>query len=277
MRARMKHTHLRLGALAIAAALMVPVSGPVLAVPSPVLTSSPAVVSAPPVRGAAPLRGAVVATPPGAPEPRVRFPTLQPLAVGTGAHVLVSPIPTAVWALMQRATWSPGCVPRASLRYLTVNYWGFDGVRYRGEMVVRSDVAAKVAQVLTLMYDTRYPVRLMALPDHFGRTPGGYPGANDYAQMAADNTSAFNCRYADGAEATHRWSLHAQGRTLDINPFENPDSTGRPDSWYLVHRTPSNRAVLFSSSAVTRAFTSRGWFWGGLWRGTVDYQHFEPA
>ena len=39
------------------------------------------------------------------------------------------------------------------------------------------------------------------------------------ASMAADNTSAFNCRRVAGSD---RWSAHAYGAAIDINPVENP-------------------------------------------------------
>ncbi len=43
--------------------------------------------------------------------------------------------------------------------------------------------------------------------------------------MAADNTSAFNCRFVAG---TTRWSMHAYGKAIDLNPVENPYVLGRP-------------------------------------------------
>src|SRR5262245_24225805 len=47
-----------------------------------------------------------------------------------------------------------------------------------------------------------------------------YRGSDD-ASMAADNTSAFNCRRAVGS-ATGSWSMHAYGLAVDVNPRENP-------------------------------------------------------
>ena len=41
--------------------------------------------------------------------------------------------------------------------------------------------------------------------------------------MAADNTSAFNCRYAV-APGPKRWSVHAYGEAIDVNTVENPYS-----------------------------------------------------
>ena len=44
-------------------------------------------------------------------------------------------------------------------------------------------------------------------------------GGDDDALMAADMTSAFNCRTVSG---TTTWSTHAYGTAVDINPVENP-------------------------------------------------------
>ena len=46
-------------------------------------------------------------------------------------------------------------------------------------------------------------------------------GGSDNRSMAADNTSAFNCRYAVAA-GPKRWSVHAYGEAIDVDPLENP-------------------------------------------------------
>jgi hypothetical protein len=45
-------------------------------------------------------------------------------------------------------------------------------------------------------------------------------GAGDERSMAANNTSAFNCR---GVLGSTSWSEHAYGRAIDINPVQNPE------------------------------------------------------
>ena len=52
-----------------------------------------------------------------------------------------------------------------------------------------------------------------------GSTPSTCTAASDARSMAANNTSAFNCRYVSG---TTRWSEHAYGLAIDINPIQNP-------------------------------------------------------
>ena len=75
--------------------------------------------------------------------------------------------------------------------------------RLRGRAAMRSAFAE--------LFADRFPIRRMRLVDAYG--------ASDYRSIEADNTSAFNCRRATGAT---RWSEHAYGRAIDVNPIENP-------------------------------------------------------
>jgi hypothetical protein len=164
-------------------------------------------------------------------------------------------------------------VSRSGLRYLTVNYYGFDGYRHRGELVVAARHAPSATAVLNALYAIRYPVRQMRLVDDFGRGP--YRGANDYASMAADNTSGFNCRYVVGKETSRVLSPHSYGGSIDINPWENPyvARTGVFPNRAWLPRSTNHPAVLNSSSdPAVRAFTARGFRWGGSYR---DYHHFQ--
>ena len=117
-------------------------------------------------------------------------------------------------------SWHPGCpVGRSSLRLVQVNYWDYDGYRRRGEMVVNADVVGSFTGAFTELHQRRLPVRAMYRVDRFGWSPR-LGGANDYASMAAGNTSVFNCRTwstAPGVRSPHSW-----GRSLDLNTWENP-------------------------------------------------------
>ena len=233
--------------------------------PSPARATTPASTRLAPV----PLAGA---------EPRIRFPTNQ-AAVGSDANPSTRPVPDAVWARMVGFSWTPGCpVGRSSLRYITVNFWGFDGLRSRGAIVVNASIANRTATAFTRLYEQRFKIRQMKVMDSsWGHAPIG-PGADDYAAMDADNTSGFNCRYVGGEESKKGWSNHAYGTAIDVNDFENPyiAAPGRvyPDTWFATRRT--GYAGVFSStrSAAVRAFTDQGFRWGGLWS-APDFQHFD--
>ena len=116
----------------------------------------------------------------------------------------------------------------------------------------------------------RYPIRQMRLVDDFGRSP--WKGANDYRSMAADNTSAFNCRYVVGREP-HVLSPHASGHSIDINPWENPYISPRgvyPNRAYLQRSV--RHPALFRPNNQPRRIMSRH---GCSWLGYSDTQHFD--
>jgi hypothetical protein len=102
-------------------------------------------------------------------------------------------------------------------------------------------------------------------------------GADDHRSMDADNTSAFNCRYVSG---TSRWSEHAYGHAIDINPIENPyaDSDGYvspPAGAPYRDRGQRAKGLIHPGGNVVRAFAAIGWEWGGYWSWPKDYQHFS--
>ena len=211
-------------------------------------------------------------------EPTVRFPKNEP-AVGAGANATIARVPDSVWTRMVGVSWTEGCpVGRSQLRYVRVNFWGFDGKRSRGSIVVNASIADETAAAFTRLYALQFRIRQMKPMDaSWGKNPKG-PGADDYAAMEADNTSAFNCRYVGGEEASKVYSKHAYGTAIDVNDFENPyvaaDGTVYPDRYFLTRRGPAPGVFSSSGSAAVRAFTSQGLRWGGLWS-NPDYQHFD--
>lgn len=175
-------------------------------------------------------------------------------------------------ALAQRmsASWREGCpVPLADLRYVTFTHVDFDGVVRTGEVVVHADVAESLVQVFAALFEARYPIRRAVLVDEYG--------ADDTASMYADNTSAFNCRAVTGGT---RWSEHAYGRAIDINPVENPYVVGDhvgPRTGIPFASRPDEPGVIHPDDAVVQAFAAAGWQWAGLWDSPKDYQHFSTT
>lgn len=157
---------------------------------------------------------------------------------------------------------------RSDLRSVAVNYHGFSGRVHRGELVVNADVASDVAQIFTEVFDAGFPIRSMRPIEDFA--------GDDNASMAADNTSAYNCRQPGQANADAATSPHANGRAIDINPRENPWWDPRcgcfqPDA-AQAPRKPGKGKIL-RGGAVWKAFTDRGWIWQDI--ATADYQHFD--
>jgi hypothetical protein len=170
-------------------------------------------------------------------------------------------------------SWHRGCpVGPPSLRRLRVSFVGFDGRSHTGELVVAAVVTREVTTVFRRLYADRFPIRRMQ--------PVSVYGASDDRSAAADNTSAFNCRYAV-AGGPKRWSAHAYGEAIDVNDVENPYVLGSrvipPAGARFLDRARVRPGMAVRGGALVRAFASVGWLWGGRWAGSPDWQHFSRS
>jgi D-alanyl-D-alanine carboxypeptidase len=183
----------------------------------------------------------------------------------------ISRIDVAQAKRMTGVSWRPSCpVHLRDLRLLRLSHRRFDGKVVTGRLIVHADVARDVVSAFRRLYAAGFPIRRMVPVDAYG--------ASDFRSIEADNTSAFNCRYVEG---TTRWSEHAYGRALDINPIENPyvsgGRTSHPASEPYLNRTRRRPGMAFEGSALVRAFDAIGWGWGGRWSSVKDYQHFSAS
>jgi D-alanyl-D-alanine carboxypeptidase-like protein len=189
-----------------------------------------------------------------------------------GFHADVSRISPRLARRMRGKSWHRGCpVPIRRLRLIRVSYHGFDGDRHIGRLVANRNAVEALVRALRSMYRNDFKIRRMWLVDRYG--------GNDRRSMRADNTSVFNCRFVSG---TTRWSEHAYGRAIDINPVENPyvrsDGTVSPRSGRpYVDRSRHAKGMIHAQDATVRAFSRVGWGWGGYWRSAKDYQHFSAS
>lgn len=193
-------------------------------------------------------------------------------ATAVRADAVIRRVPKAQWRrIVAVNAWRPGCpVSRSGLRRVEVNYRGFDGGVRRGVLVVNVDVSRSVASIFTRLFEVGFPIRRM-------RPIEKYRG-NDNKSMAADNTSAYNCRRASQANASARWSPHANGRAIDLNPYENPWIDPRCDCWRPDSRFGTDRSgpgVIVKRGSAWRIFTKAGWIWQNS--RTKDYQHFDTG
>jgi hypothetical protein len=178
-----------------------------------------------------------------------------------------------VTAAELRFSYRPGCpVAPAELRRVRIAYWGFDGGRHLGDLVVRDRAVPALETAFRRLYAARFPLRHVEPVDRFR--------GSDDASMAADNTSAFNCRYAV-ASGPKRWSVHAYGEAIDVNPVENPYLEGRhvlpPAGRRYLDRSRARPGMAVPGGELVDTFAAVGWQWGGRWSDTPDYQHFSAT
>ncbi len=202
--------------------------------------------------------------------------SLHPPVSGAGAgedfFVDVYKISPNLAKRMTGKSWHEGCpVPISDLRLIRVSYHDFEGERQIGRLVAHSDATDALVSAFEVMWNQSFKIRRMYLVDRYD--------ANDNRSMRHDNTSAFNCRFVAG---TTRWSEHAYGRAIDINPVENPyvrsdGSTSPKKGAPYADRSQRVKGLIHAKGPVVRAFSDAGWGWGGYWSSGQDYQHFSAS
>jgi hypothetical protein len=166
-------------------------------------------------------------------------------------------------------TFKPGCpVSLSDLRYVTLTFRGFDGRPHTGELVVRSYAVPKYVAAFRRLYALRFPLEEMRLP-----------GTSDMQERPTgdgNDTASFVCRPARGQT---RFSAHAYGLAVDVNPFQNPYVRGDlvlPELASAYRDRSWKRAGMFlAGSPAVHAFTDQGFTWGGTFHRPKDYQHMS--
>ena len=201
----------------------------------------------------------------------VRIALLSSLLVAlNAAEFRVGPVAAPLIEKMRKTTWRTGCpVPLDDLRQVTVTYLDFQKKRATGVLIVHKEVAPEVRDIFRDLFRRGFLIeRITPIEDFNG---------DDDASMAANNTSAFNCRDITGQPG--RFSNHSWGRAIDINPLINPyvkgDKVYPPEGRKYLNREVEAPGLINSGSYVVKRFLKAGWKWGGDWTNLKDYQHFE--
>jgi poly-gamma-glutamate synthesis protein (capsule biosynthesis protein) len=161
---------------------------------------------------------------------------------------------------------------------LTVPYRDFADQTAIGELVVAKSVAPALTRIFSDLYRTAaFRIERMERIDKYG--------GSDDASMAANNTSAFNCRTVLGSR---NLSAHAFGMAIDINPIQNPyvelsevdPPQGRAFDSLAKRRVAHDRGqpgIILADGPAVKVFKQNGWKWGGDWTTMKDYQHFSAT
>jgi hypothetical protein len=150
------------------------------------------------------------------------------------------------------------------LEIVDVQYYSFDGKLHQGQLVLNKKVKKDVLEVFEIIRETKFPIaKAIPLVKY---------DWNDDKSMEDNNTSAFNYRKIKGSKEI---SLHSYGLAIDINPLQNPHIKKGKVIPKKGNYDPSSPGTLTKESTVVKEFIKRGWRWGGNWRSSKDYQHFE--
>lgn len=155
-----------------------------------------------------------------------------------------------------------------SLVAVDVAYRDFNNDVKVGTLIVNKSVDYEIQEIFREIYFSAFNI--------YQINPVSYFDGKDDISMKNNNSSAFNYRYIQGSK---RLSNHSFGLALDINPVQNPFvKKGRvypEEGEKYLDRSLSDKGLITEGSSVVKIFKKYGWTWGGDWKTSKDYQHFE--
>lgn len=159
----------------------------------------------------------------------------------------------------------PGLIKK-QLRLTSVRYYSFDGKLHQGQLVIHKSLQKDIIEIFHELEKKRFPVAKVI--------PVSKYNYSDDESMSDNNTSAFNYRTIEGERLL---SKHAFGKAIDINPFLNPIIRRGIINPKGATYDPKAAGTITKNGIVVQVFKRKGWQWGGVWRTTKDYQHFEKG
>ncbi len=175
--------------------------------------------------------------------------------------------------LKEKNIWRKECpIHHSRLVLVDVPYINYDGFAQIGQIMVLDSIKDEVQQLFKELANRFFPIQSISLINEFE--------GDDVASMNANNSSAYNGRQIMN---TNRWSSHAYGVAIDINPRQNPyllfDQYNNsikvlPDnSLPFVNRTVLKEGMV---EPIVDLFATYGFTeWGGRWDNKPDYHHFQ--
>lgn len=166
-------------------------------------------------------------------------------------------------------------IQRSDLRYLRLLHYDNKGRILIGEMVCNKSIANDLISIFRELFKAHYPIERMQLIDDFD--------ADDERSMRANNTTCFCFRNVSGSS---KLSKHSLGLAVDINPLYNPHyrklrngkvSVSPSNAMKYVNRNGKFPYKIERNDILYRLFIRHGFRWGGAWRHSKDYQHFEKV
>lgn len=193
----------------------------------------------------------------------------------SGEDFYISEISDEIFSRIYGLSYKEDCyVPREDLRFLHLLYKDLEGNTHEGEMIVNVYIAEDVLEIFKTLYEADYAFERIELIDKYN--------ADDDLSILNNNTSAFNFRCIGGS---NKISKHGLGLAIDVNPFYNPyikkingvEKVDPIEATAYGDRSQDFDYKIDENDMLYQLFTQKGFNWGGHWKNTKDYQHFEVS
>jgi hypothetical protein len=151
-----------------------------------------------------------------------------------------------------------------NLELVEVKYYSFDKKIHQGQLVIHKSLSKDIQEIFEQILKNKFLVEKVI--------PIIKYNWSDEESMRDNNTSAFNYRFIRGTKIL---TAHGNGSAIDINPFLNPHIKKGKAIPEGAEYNPQKEGTITAESFLVKEFRKRGWQWGGNWRSSKDYQHFQ--
>lgn len=152
---------------------------------------------------------------------------------------------------------------------ITIEYWGFDGKVHVGQLICNQQVEKELIAIFQELFTLQFPIQSIIPISEFG--------FDDNQSMQANNSTCFDFRMKTLGNGI---SKHAKGLAIDINPMQNPFVTSKK-TYPTINQAHITNGRLRKNDLlgkkVIEIFKKHGWTWGGNWKNSKDYMHFEKT
>lgn len=199
--------------------------------------------------------------------------TVTEMKINTEDEFYIAEISDELFEKMKGKSFKDDCtLAREDLRYVHVLHKTLDGETLPGELVVNYHIAKETLNIFKELYEADYPIEKIHLIDEYD--------ADDERSMSDNNSSSFNFRFIS---RTTKVSKHGLGLAIDINPLYNPyittvngqQNVEPANATDYVDRDADFAYKITHDDLAFKLFKENGFAWGGDWKNSKDYQHFE--
>lgn len=148
------------------------------------------------------------------------------------------------------------------LLVMGVEYLDAHGVIRSGHVLVDKSMAAPLSETLLQLKHNGFNIKQFR--------PLQELSFNDDESMEQNFSSSFNFRFVEG---TSKFSLHAIGLGIDLNPMQNPQINDGVTTPPKASYNPE--AAGTTTPEIAQIAKAQGFEWGGDWTSLKDYMHFQ--
>src|SRR5690242_10678105 len=98
------------------------------------------------------------------------------------------------------------------LAILDIPYWGLDHHSHIGQLIINKNIKDQITEIFKILYQSKFPIAKIKPLEEYNY--------DEQKALEANDTFGYSCRMM--TNNPKKFSKHAYGLAIDINPVFNP-------------------------------------------------------